>query len=238
MRLLIPEITQTIVSALRENVKTVAKTNITTDDETSGKGKTLPRISIASPDFTVEEFGLAGSEPEKKELQEDKFSGDGKQSEFILSREPLRPLLSVEHPLGEGCREPDDYSVDYLSAKITFRTPPAKGKGNVLVRYNGAKSSGELRSLQLNLKYLLKVNADRNSQRDEITLEVLRALVLAKDSLEKQGVLFKILGGHSDSVDHESPSRNIECLAQTKLLVEMPSAAMEKILIEKKERFP
>lgn len=231
---MIREITETIATIFREIIKSVPKSSITIDEVNSGKGKAPPSVVITSPEFTVEEFSLAGSEPEKKEVQEERFNGDGKANEFILSQKPLRPLLLVEHPLGEERGEPEDYSVDYSAAKITFRTPPSKGKSNVLVRFRSVKSSGELRNLQLNLKYIVKVNAENGSQRDEITLDALKALVFAKEALERKGVAFNILGGRNDAIDHEAASRQIECIAHTKLIVEMPAGAMEKILIHMK----
>jgi hypothetical protein len=237
VNLLIREITETLTQTLKEQLKTVPKANITSDEK-EAKAKP-PSIAVLNPEFTVEESSLSGSEPERKETHEEKFNGDGRVIEFTLSQQPLRPL-SVEHPGGDLRREPDDYTVDYLHSKVSFRTPPEKGKGNVVIRYTGAKSSAELRSLRLNLKYLIEILGEDQSQRDEITLDVLRSLVLAKESLEHQGVTFRILGGRNDNLDHETTSKNsalktIECLAQTKLTIEMPTGIMEKIFIKQQE---
>jgi len=234
---LIREITETLTQTLKEQLKTVPKANITSDEK-EAKAKP-PSIAVINPEFTVEESSLSGSEPERKETHEEKFNGDGRVTEFTLSQQPLRPL-SVEHPTGEPRREPDDYSVDYPHSKVNFRVPPEKGKGNVVIRYAGAKSSAELRSLRLNLKYLIEVSGEDESQRDEITLDVLRSLVIAKERLEHQGVTFRILGGRNADLDHETTSKDadlktIECLAQTKLTIEMPTGVMEKILIEQRE---
>ncbi len=238
MKLLIREITETITQTLKEQLKTVPKTNITSDEKPA-KGK-APSVGVSNPEFTVEESSLSGSEPEKKEILEEKFNGDGRGLEFELSQKPLRPV-TVEQPLGEMRREPDDYSIDYNQGKVKFRIPPEKGKGNILIKYTGAKSSAELRSLQLNLKYLIEVTGEDGTQRDEITLDVLRSLVVAKELLEHQGVIFRILGGRNDDLDHESAGskgagvKKIDCLAQTKLTVEMPAGVMEKILLTQKE---
>ncbi len=231
------EITETLTQTLKEQLKTVPKASITSEEK-EAKAK-APSIAVLNPEFTVEESSLSGSEPERKETHEEKFNGDGRISEFTLSQQPLRPV-SVEHPLGETRRDPDDYTVDYLHSKVNFRIPPEKGKGNVVIRYTGAKSSAELRSLRLNLKYLIEINGEDESQRDEITLDVLRSLVIAKELLEHQGVTFRILGGRNDDQDHGTAGKSanlktIECLAQTKLTIEMPTGVMEKILIKQQE---
>lgn len=231
---MIREITETLTQTLKEQLKTVPKANVTSEEKLA-KGKP-PSVAVFNPEFTVEESSLSGSEPERKETHEEKFNGDGRVIGFTLSQQPLRPLV-VEHPVGETRREPDDYSVDYLHSKVNFRVPPEKGKGNIVIRYAGAKSSAELRSLRLNLKYLIEILGEDESQRDEITLDVLRSLVMAKELLEHQGVSFRILGGRNDDLDHGATGKNadlkiIECMAQTKLTIELPTGVMEKILIE------
>jgi len=237
VKVLIREITETLTQTLKEQMKTVPKASITSDEK-QAKAKP-PSVAVFNPEFTVEESSLSGSEPERKETHEEKFNGDGRIVEFTLSQQPLRPL-SVEQPAGELRREPDDYSVDYLHSKVSFRVPPEKGKGNIVIRYTGAKSSAELRSLRLNLKYLIEISGEDESQRDEITLDVLRSLVIAKELLGHQGVTFRILGGRNDDLDHGTTGKNadlktVECLAQTKLTIEMPSGVMEKIVIEQRE---
>ncbi len=238
MKSLIQRITETITETLREQLKTVPKTSITTREK-SEKVKT-PGIIVSNPEFAVAESSLSGSEPERKETREEKFSGDGRSSEFTLTQKAARPV-TVEYPVGEPRREPDDYSVDYTENKVKFRTAPDKGKANIIIRYTGARSSAELRSLQLNLKYLIEVSGEDGAQRDEVTLDVLRALVIAKELLEREGVNFRIQGGRNDENNHESGSgtsslKSIECLAETKLTVEMPTGVMEKILLEKLEQ--
>ena len=241
MKPLMPEIAETIAMTLKETVKTVPKVNIITDERTAREPGAVPSIAVLSPEFSVEEASLAGSEPERKEIHEEKFNGDGKGKEFSLSEKPLRPLLTVQHPPGEEQKDPNDYTVDYPAAKVMFRTPPAKGKGNVLVKYRGVKSSADLRSMQLNLKYLVEVKGKDEMQRDELSLDVLRGLMIAKEALEREGISFKILGGRNSILNHEMassrevPSKQIECVAQTKLFVEMPMGIMEKIVIQKRE---
>ena len=237
MKPVIKGITQIIAETLTEQLKTWPKINIVAEE--GGRPSSLPSILITSPEFTVEATNVAGSEPERKEVHEDKFNGDGKINEFILAEKPLRPLLGVESPIGELKREPDDYTVDYHINKVTFRIPPGKGKSNVLVRYNGARSSAELRSLMLSLKYLIEVRGEDEDQRNEVSLDVLRSLVLIKEVLERHEVLFRILGGRNEIVDgiegrgKGSTQKIIECSAQTKLTVEMPMSVIEKIVIEK-----
>lgn len=234
---MIQRITETITETLREQLKTVPKTSITTREK-SEKVKT-PGVIVSNPEFAVAESSLSGSEPERKETREEKFSGDGRTLEFTPSQKAARPV-TVEYPIGEMRREPDDYSVDYTQNKVRFRTAPDKGRANIIIRYTGAKSSAELRSLQLSLKYLIEVSGEDGAQRDEVTLEVLRALVIAKELLEREGVIFRVQGGRNEDYDHESRGgtsslKRIECFAETKLTVEMPTGVMEKILLAKLE---
>lgn len=241
MKLLIQKITETIESTLKDQVKTVPKNNISSQERATKKTKNLPNILIQSPEFKVDETSVSGSEPEGKETVEEKFNGDGKTVEFKLSQKALRPLLAVEYPAGEVQKEPEDYKTDYSEGRVTFRTPPSKGKNNIVIRFNNLKSSSEIRSLRLSLKYLVEVNAEDEAKRDDISLDALRALVIAREALENQGVAFKILGGQTTNLNHkngdpqDSASRLIECLAETKFLVEIPASAMEKIVIKKVE---
>lgn len=234
---MIQRITETITETLREQLKTVPKTSITTIEKLE-KIKT-PGVTISSPEFVVAESSLSGSEPERKETHEEKFNGDGRAIEFTLRQKAVRPV-TVEYPIGETRKEPDDYSTDYSDNKVKFRVAPEKGKSNIVIRYAGAKSLAELRSLQLNLKYLIEVSGEDGAQRDEITLDVLRALVIAKELLENEGVNFRIQGGRNEDYNHERGSeasslKRIECSAETKLTVEMPTGIMEKIFVEKLE---
>ncbi len=128
---MISEITETITQTLKDQLKTVPKTSVTSGEKPA-KGK-APSVGVSNPEFTVEESSVSGSEPEQKEVLEEKFNGDGRGLEFALHQKPLRPVV-VEHPLGEMRREPDDYSVDYNQGKVKFRIPPEKGRGNILVK--------------------------------------------------------------------------------------------------------
>ncbi len=241
MKSLIEEITETLSATLKEQLKSVPKSSIVSEEKAAAKAK-APSVAVINPEFTVEESSLSGSEPERKQIHEETFSGDGRKIEFSLNEKPLRPVF-VEHPLGEMLSSPNDYSVDYVNGKVKFRSPPEKGKDNLLVRYAGLKGAAEQRSLQLNLKYLIQVSGEDETERDAITLDVLRSLIIAKEVLERQGVHFKILGGRND-LDHtgtESKTvsmKTIECQAQTKLTIEMPSGVMEKIVVTKQEELP
>ncbi len=237
---MIPAITEAILIILRDQVKTVPKTSIIARDGVAAKPKGLPAVYLSSPEFIVEEAGIAGAEPELKTTVEDKFNGDGKITEFELSEKPLRPLIAVQHPLGAQRKETEDYSVDYTAGRIRFREAPDKGKGNVYVRYNGAKSAAEQRSMELNLKYLLGISAKDQTECSEVAIDVLKALLIAKDTLEKQSIIFKIIGGRdlneqNGTSKDGSVEKQIECTARTKLMVQIPSGAMEKILIREVE---
>ena len=222
-----------IIKILQDNVKSVPKDNIRAKKPDFKVEKNLPAISFTNVDFNVEEIGIGGSTGPNKEGLQDVFSGDGKKREFTLAKKPLRPITKVEHPTGKEKKENTDYTVDYGKGMITFRSPPQKGRNNILIKY---LPPAETKGLKFNLKYHLETWARDESQRDTITIDVIKTLLKEGSALVKQGIFIKPIKGfnvHEDEVPAGVYGRTLEYLVETELQVEIPLPRIEEIEVQK-----
>jgi len=229
------EIENVIINKLRENLEAVRKENITAKKPDFSVKRNLPAISIVNVKFKFDEVGIGrGVNATDKETQE-LFSGDGKKKSFSLSRKPLRPILSVEHPLGTRRKENVDYIVDYETGTITIRSPPKKGSDNVLIKY---LMPLETRGLKIKAKYQISVWSEDEVQRDKITLDVIKTLLKEEAAFNGMGISIKPLRGFNSSLD-EAPKgiygKTIEYVVEAYLQVEISLPRIEKIEIKEKK---
>jgi hypothetical protein len=222
-----------IVKVLQDNVKSVPKDNIRAKKPDPKVAKNLPAISFTNVDFNVEEIGIGGSTGPNKEGLQDIFSGNGQKREFTLINKPLRPITKVEHPSGKEKKENTDYTVDYGKGIITFRSPPEKGRNNILIKY---LPPAETKGLKFNLKYHLETWAKDESQRDTITIDVIKTLLKEGSALVKQGIFIKPIKGFNVNAD-EVPAgvygKTLEYLVETELQVEISLPRIEEIEVRK-----
>jgi len=223
-----------IIKVLQDNLKSVTKDNIRAKKPDLNVEKNLPVISLTNVDFDIEEVGIGGSTGTSREGLQDIFSGDGKKREFTLTKKPLRPITKAEHPLGERKRETDDYTVDYEKGIITFRSPPEKGRNNILIKY---LPPAEIMGLNFDLKYHLNIWARDEAQRDAITIDVIKTLLKEGGALGRQGIFIRPIKGFSVSSTEEVPKgvygKTLEYLIETELQVEIPVPRIEKIEVQK-----
>ncbi len=224
-------IESTIVRVLQEQLKTVPKENI--HSKNPGAGAKLPAVSVSNVDFEIGEVGVGRSIGGEDATQLDRFSGDGKKNEFVLSEKPVRPILAVEHPPGKKLGEAG-YSVDYRKGAVTFASPPEKGEDNVYVRY---LKPFETKGLRFKLRYHVNVMAKDEDQRDEVAVEVMETLLREEEALNREGVFLKPVKGFNAQLNDESNKgpygKTIEYLIETDLIVEVPYSRMEEIEVKK-----
>jgi hypothetical protein len=222
-----------LVKVLQENVKSVPKDNIYPRKPDLKKGQNLPAISVINMDFNIKEIGIGGSTSPNKQLR-DIFSGDGKKTEFTLTKKPLRPIINVEHPLSKKKKEMTDYTVNYEKGSILFRSPPQKDKDNILIEYF---LPVETKGLKFDLKYFLQIWTNDKAQRDAITIEVIETLLREESSLIKQGIFIKPISGSNSPLNEGVPEgvyvKTLEYSVETELQVEIPLPRVEKIEIQK-----
>lgn len=188
-------------------------------------------ISLINTGFTIEELGIGGSGGVKQEEVIEKFHPNGKTEHFNLSKKPLRPLIRVENPIGTVKNEPDDYIADYESGKISFRSPPEKGKESVQVKYQIARTVGETRKLKFMLVYSISVWADDLQEKNLLTLEVIKALYRERNTLINSGIdEMKLIKGYSADARKASI---VEYHVETTIQIEMPLPPIERIEIGK-----
>jgi len=228
---MIREVEEAVLESLRKGLsELVPPENIIIGEVDQKKTKS---ISLLNTGFTVEEQGIGGSGGVKKEDVVENLDSDGKKKDFKLTHKPLRPLISLENPAGTLKNDPDDYSVNYAGGLISFRTPPEKGKGNVLVKYYIARASGETRNLKFILNYSLMIWADNPNDRSSITLEAIKVLYRERGNLAKRGVSeIRLIKGSLAEVGTKKVSM-IEYLVETIVKIEMPVPPIEKIEIGK-----
>lgn len=227
-----------IVKALQENIPDIPKDRISTRKPDLKKTAKLPIISVSSSDFTFEDAGVGGGGTDVKEEAQEYLSGDGKTKTFALPSKPIRPLLRVEAPKGEFSRENDDYLVDYEKSVVTFRSPPPKGKDNILVKYYSAKTAGETKLVRMNIKFNVDVWADDETQRDGIAVDAIKALLLAQEDLAMKDIGLKPYQGQNleleDGIANGVFAKRIVYGVETHLQVKLPVSRIERIEVRKK----
>ncbi|HIH44946.1 MAG TPA: DUF2460 domain-containing protein [Candidatus Methanoperedenaceae archaeon] len=232
---MIKEVDEALLEILRKGLsELVPSENIIIGEPDNKKGKA---VKITCAGFTSEEQGIGGSGGVKKEDAQDKFDADGTQKDFKLSKTPLRPLLGVESPAGTVKREPDDYTVDYDSGTVSFRAPPEKGKGKVLVKYSVGRAVAETRTLKFTFTYALTITADDTSARNSITMEAIRTLYREKAELGKRGIgEITLLKGITGKNEEKSVVTRLEYAVESSIQIEMPVPPMARIEIGSMEK--
>lgn len=221
------KVEEAIISTLKNNVKTVPKENIGVKRI---KLDSLPAISLSNVDFEAKEVGLGRTVGGVE--QQETFSGDARTTSFPLKLKPLKPIISIEYPLGSKLKE-DNYTVDYEKGILTFPSPPKKAKENIMVKY---LKPTEMKGLRFNLRYNLNVWAKDETQRDSITIEVMETLLREEDPFNKEDITIKPIKGYNTPPNEEVPrgiqGKTLEYLVESGLQVEVPTPRMEKIEIK------
>lgn len=207
----------------------------------------LPLIGLYDYGFRFEEIGFGAAYGESREQRKEEFSGDGKKTTFRLQEKPFRPLVNVESPTGFRIKETDDFTVDYMLGTLTLRSPLPKGKNNLVVIYTVAKSAAEIEALKLKIKCCVDVWAKNSQTCDSITIEAMKAILLARHILTSKGIYITPIRG-SRIIDlssennggnitktgekaREALGRRLLYLAETSIKVELKAARIEKIEI-------
>lgn len=229
---MIPEVDRPVLEALRKRLSgLVSEEEVVTGEPDPAKERS---VTLVDRDFTVEETGMGSSTSVLLEKHVEKFDADGENKAFTLSKPPVRPLIDVQNPPGTKKGEPDDYTVDFAKATVTFREAPKKEKEAVVIAYNIAKAAGEIRSLRFILGFDVFIMAKDQEERDSITMETIKALYLERAGLEQKGVEeLKFESGYS-TVLSEDPLIKANVLsykAEKTVLIEIPMGPMEKIEI-------
>jgi len=220
-----------IIKILQDHIQTVSKKNI----DTKPNFKSLPSMSISNVNFEIDEVGLGRSIGGVGREAQDVFNGDGKNREFTLTEKPLKPIISIEHPIKKRLRE-SDYLIDYETGVVVFQSPPSKGDQNVSVKY---LKPFDTKGLKLNITYHVNIWAKDENQRDEITVETIKTFLREEDTLAQQGVSLKPIRGFNipkgEDVSKDVYGKTLECKVETDLHVEIPLPRIEKVEIQQEK---
>jgi len=223
-----------IIEILQESLEKVPKDSI--GSKRPGSGAKLPAIQVSNVSFEVKDAGFGQSIGAEDSLIEDVLSGNGARRKFELSERPLRPIISVEHPLRRGLSE-EDYTLDYKAGTITFQRPPAEGEGNIRLRYS---KPSEVKGMQLSMVYHIDIWAGDEAERDGITTDVLEALLKEESNLHSRGVYIKPIRGFNIASGEDVPKgglgKTIECGVEAEMRVEVPHPRIEEIELKRPER--
>jgi len=226
------EISAGLVKALQDRIDSVGKGNIAPRSPRPELAP-LPAVFVYSPSFTFEDVGLGGEGVEVKEEKRETFSGDGTRTAFSLAGKPQRPLLRVESSAGRLEIENVDFKIDYSKGTITFRSAPPKGAENVSVKYNSAAGSGKTKQVHLTAVYNLEVWAGNEKQRDDITVEVIKAVALSQEDFANQGMLVKPVEGLDLYASRDIPAgvfaKRVVYSVEANLQVKVPAARIERV---------
>jgi len=66
---------------------------------------------------------------------EELFSGDNSETDFVITESNVKALTSVEYPIGTTLTYGDDYTYEPTTQTVTFTTAPATGTDNVELSY-------------------------------------------------------------------------------------------------------
>jgi len=230
-----------LIKILQEKLTNLPKENITTR-KIDLKKATFPFVSLYDVDFTLEDLGIGRESGESKEELSEKFSSDGKKSSFQLTVKPLKPIISLESPIGEIRKENEDYTVDYEKGVVTFISPPKKGKENVLISYHSAKGVFVKRGLKVNAKYYIDIWASDKDACDSIAIDVIKTLLIGRDELAKQGLNIRPIQGFNIEVEKEfsNPAfgKRLIYSIETEIYVEITVPPIEKVEIQRKSFIP
>jgi len=226
------EISSGLVKALQERVESVSRENIASRSPRHDPVP-LPAVFVYSPNFTFEDVGLGGEGVEVKEEKREAFSGDGARTVFSLAGKAQRPLTRVESSPGHLQIENSDYRVDYPKGTITFRSPPPKGTENVSVKYNSAAGAGKTKQIHMTVVYNLEVWAGNEKQRDDITVDMIKAVALSQEDLANKGMQVKPVEGVDLYSSKDLPSgvfaKRLVYSVEANLQVKIPATRIERV---------
>jgi hypothetical protein len=232
---LLGEISGELVKAIQEGVQSVGRENVAARSPRD-ESAPLPAVFVYSPRFTFEDAGLGGEGVEVKEERRESFSGDGARTVFSLAGKAQRPLVRVEAPVGQVQLENVDYRMDYSKGTISFRSPPPAGAENVSVKYNSAGGSGKTKEVHLNVVCYVEVWAGNEKQRDDITVDVIRAVALAQDDLAGKGMQLRPLEGidlyDSKDLPGSVRAKRLAYSVEANLQVKVPAARIERVEVK------
>jgi hypothetical protein len=207
----------------------------------SKKGE-LPALSIYDVEVSFAEQTLGSNVKEEREESSEAFMADGKETTFVLSTRPLRPIIQLENPQGSPRREGVDFVVDYENGAIKFRTPPERStKKSVVVRFFPLQSVSLVSGLAVNAKYNLDVWGASRDECNDLATEIVKTILLGRDSLASQGIvmkplsIFSIESPNGTGAASQSFGRRLYCEIITDLNVPTPIPAIEKIELRKKD---
>jgi len=172
----------------------------------------LPAIAIYDTGFSFEKTGIGEALGVAGEETREEFNGDGTKTKYRLKTSALKPLISVEVPIGNRLRETGEYIVDYSRNEITFKAAPPKvqrGKSNILVQYSAARGAGEIKGIRLKIYYNFDIWAKSQTQCDKLALAIIRSLLFAEDTLSGNGINLAPLGGASIPILDGSKSKEL-----------------------------
>jgi hypothetical protein len=231
---MIKEVDEAILESLRKGLSNIVPSeNIVVEEVNPEKGKS---IFLVNTGFTVDEQGVGGSGGVRREEVVEKFDSDSEKKNFSISQRPIKPLISVESPIGILKSEPDDYTVDYQNGVVSFRVPPEKGKENIRIKYNIARVVAETRDLKFTLTYSIYVRGENIRNRDLIMIEIIKTLYLEKTALAKKGVeeIQLIRGYTTPRTEGQNINEGIiEYQVKTTIKIEMLLPSIERIEIGK-----
>ncbi len=236
---MLPEVDQTILEAIRENVSTVPKSTVVIQ-KSQVPPKKIPAIYLWNRGFTASDLSIGANAPETGDIVEDVFDGDARKTTFKLSTVPLRPLLLVETPANRVKKEGRDFTVDYSAGSLTLLDPPERGRKNMRVRYHSAKGSGEVKGLRVKLIYNVDVWASEQKESGSIVNEVASILLKTRESFESKGIQLKLTRGRDltarDGIPDGVFCKRLECVAEADMFVKIPIPRIEKIELKRVEQ--
>lgn len=228
---IITEISEVLQKGLQDKVD---KRNILTIRKVDlSESSSLPKVAVYDAGFKFEEIGLNGSLGDAREEVAERFDGDGKRTIFQLHDKPVRPLLDVEEGSAKK-NEIDDYKVNYDSGAIKFRSPPTKGEKNVIVRYMLPRATGEIKGLRLSIDCRIDIWAVDQKNCDDITIDVMKTLLLSKENLSSKGI--RVIPVNGAAIEDGSSSNNVHgrrltYTLETDLQVRIDGSIIKKIHI-------
>jgi hypothetical protein len=218
-----------VIKVLQEEMKGIPKNSISTKIKDLKK---TPAVQVTNVSFRLGDKSLGRPIVGEENLQKDVFSGDGKKTEYKLSEKPVRPIISVESPIGSRIDE-SMFTIGYREATITFNDPPETGKNNIAIRYI---KPFETVGLHLNLTYHINVYGDNEEERDTLTEKVLESVLKGEERLNGESLSLEFVKGFNITVSPEnlpnSYGKTIEYTVNTPFIVLIESGIMEEIEIK------
>jgi hypothetical protein len=239
--LLFDEIENSIIDILTASNLEVPKENFVRGNIliVSNEKAVMPALSLYDIETAFLEANFGSNIEEKREENQDSFSGDSVQTTFVLSKRPLKPVGLVETPVGTPKREDLDFHVDYVKGSIEFAKAPDKGSNNIVATFTPFSGMIKVGGLRVVTKYKIDSWASTRNQCDDIATSVMRTLLLEKGKLAADGYTVKLISC-SALTTTEPPQaqlfcRSLEYEIETQLTFEQPLEAVESIVIQQKQ---